>query len=69
MELSSDSIHDIKAHSNGIIREIKEFENLLKKINRTNVKIKECLYKILDSNECIRFILDIEDENEEEEEI
>ena len=65
--LESDSIHDIKVHSNGIKRELDEIENLLKKLNRIHVKIKDRLYRIFDSNECVRFILEIEDENEEEE--
>ena len=68
MELSSDSKHDICNHTRHIFNDIHEIEKQIKKLTEIHRKIKDHLYRIADSNDTVRFILDLTDDYEEEEE-
>ena len=67
--LSSDLNHDICCHTRHIFHEIHEIEKQLKKLTKIHYKIKTYIDQIAGSNDTVRVILDIEEENEEEEEI
>ena len=66
--LSSDLNHDICCHTRHIFHEIHEIEKQLTKLTKIHYKIKDRLYRIADSNDSVRFILDLTDDYEEEEE-